>query len=301
VTPASVALVGPGAIGSFFAAQLGRAGRVHLTVCARTPFETLTVASEAWGETVRISPTVVTSVEELAAGPVDWVLLSTKAHQTAGTAPWLERLCADSTTVVVLQNGVEHIARVRPLVPDRVTILPAVVHCGAELQAPGRVVHRSNGYMVVAREPPGCGQRFGELFEPDREIVRLTDDFVTEAWKKLCTNVAVNGITALTERRLDVLGDPAVRRVASALLDECIGVARASGARVEPAFADDVLERTRALPATAGTSMLYDRLAGRSLESDAIYGAVVRAGRRFGVPTPATDQMLALLGAIQPA
>jgi 2-dehydropantoate 2-reductase len=47
--------------------------------------------------------------------------------------------------------------------------------------------------------------------------------------------------------------------------------------------------------------MLYDRLAGRPLEYDAIYGAVVRAGARHGIPTPLSETMAALLAAMSDA
>ena len=47
--------------------------------------------------------------------------------------------------------------------------------------------------------------------------------------------------------------------------------------------------------------MLYDRLAGLPLEYDAKYGAVVRAGRRHGIPTPLHEAFVALLGAISDA
>ena len=41
--------------------------------------------------------------------------------------------------------------------------------------------------------------------------------------------------------------------------------------------------------------MLYDRLAGRSLEHEYLTGAVVAAGERHDVPTPLNAAMLALL------
>ena len=44
--------------------------------------------------------------------------------------------------------------------------------------------------------------------------------------------------------------------------------------------------------------MLYDRLAGRALEYDAIYGAVVRAGARHQIATPLHMAMAALLAAL---
>ena len=44
--------------------------------------------------------------------------------------------------------------------------------------------------------------------------------------------------------------------------------------------------------------MLYDRLAGRPLEADALVGAVIRAGRRHNLPTPRAETLYALLKAL---
>ena len=52
-----------------------------------------------------------------------------------------------------------------------------------------------------------------------------------------------------------------------------------------------------ALPADAGNSMLFDRLRGRTLESEFLTGAVVRAGQAAGVPTPLNEAVLTLLRA----
>ena len=54
------------------------------------------------------------------------------------------------------------------------------------------------------------------------------------------------------------------------------------------------------MPAGFGTSMLYDRLAGRPLEHEYLTGAVVGAGARRGVPTPLNRTVLTLLRAIVP-
>jgi hypothetical protein len=78
-------------------------------------------------------------------------------------------------------------------------------------------------------------------------------------------------------------------------------VARADGARV----ADD--EAARALSTLAdysgklGTSMYFDRLAGRTLEVEALTGAVVAAGARHRIATPLNRALLALLRAINDA
>ncbi|MGW1892340.1 ketopantoate reductase family protein [Streptomyces sp. NPDC002004] len=63
-------------------------------------------------------------------------------------------------------------------------------------------------------------------------------------------------------------------------------------------MADQVIARLRTMPAESGSSMLWDRLAGRPLEYDARNGAVVRAGARLGIPTPHNETATALLEAI---
>ena len=46
-----------------------------------------------------------------------------------------------------------------------------------------------------------------------------------------------------------------------------------------------------------GSSILFDRLAGRELEWDARNGVVRRLGRRHGIPTPVSDVLVPLLAA----
>jgi 2-dehydropantoate 2-reductase len=301
----TVAVVGAGAIGSFFAAYLMEGGESDVTLCVRHPFHWLVVESERWGETVRSQPRVLTDPQAAAqhGGPADWVLLATKAHQTPGAADWLGALAGPGTTVVVLQNGVEHVERVRPFVPEATRVLPAVVYSGVEMLGPGHALHRTNGFVYLpagSAEPagPADADRLDALFASDRHFVRSSEDFLTEAWQKLCANVAVNGITALTGRRVEVVRRPDVYGVLGAVLEEAVAVGRAEGARLSDGLADEIRRRQAAFPVGAGTSMLYDRLAGRPMEEDAIYGAVVRAGRRHAISTPVCGTILALLGAI---
>ncbi len=65
----------------------------------------------------------------------------------------------------------------------------------------------------------------------------------------------------------------------------------------EDALPDALVARLLAVPGGAGTSMLYDRRAGRRLEVDARNGAVSRIGKRHGIATPLNAAVCALLEA----
>jgi len=287
---ATVAVVGAGSVGGFFAAQARQAGN-QITLCVRTGFDKLIV--ETGGEEITVDATVHTDPSQV--GVHDWVLLAVKAHQTGTTAEWLKALCGASTVIVVLQNGVEHRERVEPLA-EGAEVLPAVVRYGGEAIEPGRVRHYTYGVLTV---PEGAaGWRLADLFEGSAAQVQLTEDFEQEAWSKLVTNVAANAIPAITLQRFPVFRRLEVAELAEALMVECITVAEAAGIEVPNELARSEVERLAGLPDHVGSSMLYDRLAGRSLEYDALNGAVVRIGERHGVPTPLNRAMVALLGAI---
>jgi 2-dehydropantoate 2-reductase len=290
----TVAVVGPGAIGATFAAVAQRAGVRGLTLCGRTPVERITVREDDGravvldgdGGGVRTDPDGVS-------GPVDWLFLAVKAHQTDGAGRWLRALTGPGTVVVVLQNGVEHRERVAPFV-DGAAVLPAVVWCPAEPLDRETVRLRGVPALTVPDRPES--HRLAELLTPGGARIDRAGDFRTELWRKLTMN-AVAGLTVLTGRRAGMFRRPDVHRLAVTLAGECIAVAAAEGARLTEADAEAIVDEMAAMPPDMGSSILFDRAAGRALEWDARNGVVHRFGARHGIPTPVSDVLVPLLAA----
>jgi 2-dehydropantoate 2-reductase len=275
-----VAVVGPGAIGAAMAAAVD----AELILCGRTPRERLIVDGKVVPGPVLVDPAAVP-------WHADVVLLAVKAHQTASAAPWLRALCREGTIVVVLQNGVEQRELVAPLVPVAVVVLPAVVWLPAEVVEPGVVRTRGSARLILPAEP--AAREVAALLPG----VELAEDFVTQAWRKLTVN-AIAGLMVLAGQRAAMFRRPEIASLARALALETLAVARAEGADLPDAAADELLRWYADLPDDAGTSMLADRDAGRPLEWDARNGVVARLGRRHGLPTPVSDVVVPLLAAI---
>ena len=292
----TVAVVGLGSIGGIVVGCLRDADRHDVIVCTRRPIERLVLE--------RPEGTVDVSLHALhdpaRAQRVDWVLLCTKGHQTPSATPWLRRLCDSATRVAVLQNGIGHIARISPLVGGA-AVIPAIVYFNGERLGPDRVRLRHAGQHDLAVADDGDGEAFAQLFHGTPLRVLLSSDFATLAWRKLLINAVANPITALTLQRQAVFRRADVHALCIAILDEAVAVARADGARL----ADDESERTMATlltyPPEAGTSMYFDRLAGRALEVEALTGAIVAAGERLGLATPLNRTLLTLLRAVSDA
>jgi 2-dehydropantoate 2-reductase len=292
----TVAVIGLGGVGGGAAGSLAAAGRHDILACTRQPIARFTL--ERAEGTVEAPFRMLT--DPAPAKPVDWVLVCTKTHQTEATGPWLARLCTPATRVAVLQNGIDHVARVAPLARGA-TIVPVLVYYNGERLAPDRVRIRHAGSYdaVVADDEPG--RAFVDLFEATPLRIIRSGDFATLAWRKLLINAVANPITALTLQRQAVLRRPDVQELCRGVLDEAVAAARAEGIKL----AEDETARTIAMlhnfSGELGTSMYFDRLAGRRLEVEALTGAIVAAGDRHGMAMPLNRALLILLRAINDA
>jgi 2-dehydropantoate 2-reductase len=241
---------------------------------------------------VKVQGTFVTSPAE--AVEVDWVIVSTKTYDVVGTAKWLVQLCSNGVPVAVLQNGVEHRERFAPYVPME-KILPVMVDCPAERQAPDRI--RQRGVMHLKVPDNALGHDFVKLFAGTSADATTVPDFLTVVWRKLCFNSA-GVLSALVLQPAGIVRGESLGNVALQIIRECAAVARAEGANLEENVADVVLAAQRAAPADSVNSMLADRQAGRLVEIDARNGVIVRLGRKHGIATPANSMAVALMEAM---
>jgi 2-dehydropantoate 2-reductase len=292
-----VAIVGLGSIGGVAAGCLGAAGRHDLTACVRRPLARLVL--EGPDGTAELPLRALTDPAQIKR-PADWVLLCTKTYQTKSAAPWLARLCAPATRVAVLQNGIGQVESVSPLA-NGAAVLPVVVYYNGERLAPDRVRLRQGSDQDLAVADDENGRAFARLFAATPLRVQLSCDFTTLVWRKLLINAVANPITALTLQRQAVLRRADVQALCREILSEALAVGRAEGA----GFADDEDSRALATLFTfsgeLGTSMYFDRLAGRPLEVEALTGAIVAAGKRHAIATPLNGALLALLRAVSDA
>lgn len=287
--PPSIAVVGPGAIGTTVAAALHEVGRTPL-LCGRTARAQLTLHD---GERLITVPGPVWTDPARTDRPCDLVFLAVKATQVEAAAPWLAALSGPDTVVCVLQNGVEQLAWVAPYAP-RGQLLPAVVWFPAQAQADGSVRLRGDACLSLPDVPAARG--VAQALQGSRCAVDLAADFQALAWRKLLQN-AVAGLMVLARRRAGMFSRDDIAALALAYLQECLAVARAEGAVLGDEVPQAILAWFQAAPADMGTSILTDREAGRPLEWDIRNGVVARRARAHGLPTPISDVLVPLLAA----
>lgn len=254
---ARVAVIGAGGIGGYAGALLAGQPDLDVVFCVRQPIHRLVVTAPPG----RMDVPVRSAVEPGQVGPVDVVLLAVKAQDTVAAQPWLERLVGPQTTVAVLQNGVEHYARLNPVVAGE-QIVPVVVRFGAERVARESIRLTLDGDLVLP--DTGRGRRVVSIFDGTTLSASVTPDFDQVMWIKLANNIASNPITTIFNLSVNQL---ATHPVASALLPllirECCAVAAAEGVGLSADLDARIPAQLAAMPASVTSSMYQDRRRGR--------------------------------------
>jgi len=301
--PRSVAVIGAGAVGTYYGAVLARSG-VDVVLVGRTPHvEAIrragAVVVEADGEW-RAEARAVRDVA--AAADADVILVAVKSPDTAPAARSLAAHLSPRARIVSLQNGVDNAERIAAVLPN--PVCAAVVYLGAYMEGPGRVRHTGRGDLVIGvpRALVREGAREGDLraiaamFERAGIACPVSSDIEAALWTKLTINCAYNAISALGRARYGrMIVDAEVRAVMEAAVRETVAVARASGIDVA---VDSLLEATwKVGEAMTGqySSTAQDVERGRPTEIDALNGLVARRGAELRIATPVNHTLHALV------
>jgi len=303
-----VAVVGAGAVGSFYGAMLARAG--HAVVLVGRPAHVDAIRRdglrlEMAGRTETIA--VDASSEVGAARGADLVLVSVKSTDTDAVARELAPLLGRDAVVVSLQNGVENAETIARRVDA--TVVPAVVYVATALPAPGVVRHYGRGDLVIGPRTPAAApdaalrERLDALvaFFADAGVaVRISPDVVAELWSKLMVNCAYNAISALAQASYGEMVELApIRELQRAVVAEVVAVAAASGIELPLAAAIDAMEKIApAMPAQL-SSTAQDVARRKPSEIDHLNGFVARRGRELGVATPVNQALHALVKLVE--
>jgi 2-dehydropantoate 2-reductase len=231
--------------------------------------------------------------------PYDLILFCVKMYDTDAAAQSLKGCLAPGGVILTLQNGVESELRLAEYF-GREAIMAGCARVGAELIAPGELVHMTTGAIefgeLGGHETPRA-LKIARAFRRAGIYGELVDDIHTFRWSKLLWNSAFNTVATLTRRTVgDIIEDADGMRLIRTLMNETLAVARADGAKLGPDRIESLLEHSHKNLRALKTSTQQDFERGKRLEYDALSGAVVRAARRHHISVPAMEAVNATLG-----
>jgi 2-dehydropantoate 2-reductase len=306
----STAVVGAGAVGSFYGAMLARAGH-RVMLIGRPPhvraIESHGLRLQMAGRTETIA--VHASTDLSAVRDADLVLVCVKSTDTESVARQIAPSLAADAIVLSLQNGVDNAATIAR--HTRQPVVPTVVYVATALPEPGLVSHFGRGDLVIgpldaqAAQDAALQQRLQDvvaLFASAGVAVRISPDVMLELWSKLMVNCAYNAISALAQMpygRMAAL--PAIRDVQHAVVREVVAVAQADGQPLVLELAIEAMRRIADAMPEQFSSTAQDLARGKPTEIDHLNGYVVRRGAELGIATPVNQTLHALVKLVESA
>jgi 2-dehydropantoate 2-reductase len=297
-----VAVVGAGAVGSYFGGMLARAGAPVMMI-GRAAFVEAVKRNGLFLDTLQFKESVrveaSTELEDIRGAEV--VLFCVKTTDNAATAKSLASLLAAGALVVSMQNGVDNAEQIR--IASGIDALSAVVYVAASVPEPGRVKHAGRGDLVVGPRSQRTEQ-FAALFERARVSCRISDNIAGELWTKLTWNCALNAISALGRAKYgQIAASPDARKVIETAVYEVLAVAKAAGVH-PPGFEDPQVALAGAFKiatqmAEALSSTAQDMNRGKRTEIDSLNGYISRRGAELGVPTPVNHALYTLVKLVE--
>jgi len=308
-------IAGAGAIGAYVGARMAQAG-FDVTLFARGPHLR---AMHGHGVQVKsiegdfvARPKIVSSVEDVE--PPDVVFLGVKAHGLPQLVPQLRPVLGPDTTVVSTQNGIPwwyfqgfggdweglRLERVDPggVISSAIEarrVVGSIVYFSTEITAPG-VVQHIEGNRISLGEPDGARsercRRIADALIASGLRCPVTTHIRQEIWVKVLGNASFNPVSALTRATLvQMVRDPEVCSLIRNIMQEVEAVSRRLGMEL-PVSIDQRIAGAEKV-GEHKTSMLQDLEAGRSMELEALVGAVVELGERVGLPMSYTRTVYA--------
>ena len=303
-----IVVVGPGALGSLFAAALAmhsqgaEEGSVQHEVWLLDHDFSRARQLAAQGLLLdsggkRYNCPVRATIEPGEIGSADLVLLCVKSYDVTDGLQRAATLLGPDTLLLGLQNGIAHLPLLEALT-DTTLVAVGVTAQGATLLAPGQVRHGGRGLTRVGflQPPPASGaarlREVAAMLEACGLETEIVADMLEQIWAKLFVNVGINALTAIHGcRNGDLLDMPEVRAQLVEAVREASTVARALEI---PVGGDPVAATLDVCRATAEniSSMLQDVQQQRPTEIDAINGAVVEHGHRLQIPVPINELLV---------
>ncbi len=322
-----IAVVGCGAVGSYYGARLSRAGEdVHFLL--RSDYETVRrngVMVHSLTGDFNARPRAAKAPGEI--GPSDVVLISLKTTANDQFSELLPPLIGPKSVVVTLQNGLgntEQLARFFP--PEQ--ILGALCFVCLNRVAPGVIRHTDHGAIVLGefrRWPEPRTHDLASLFQRAGVSCKVTDNLARAQWEKLIWNVPFNGLgvagvagyealasadtaeatalalasplpaPVLTTDKL--LADPRWAQLVRELMLEVINAGHGLGHDIASELADTRIAATRTMGAYKASTLLdFER--GQPIELESMFLEPLRQAQRARVPTPRLATLCAVLTAL---
>jgi len=295
-----IAAMGAGGVGGYFGARLQQAGH-DVTFFARGRHLEAIRANGLKVESPHGDALLKVRVLEdpREAGVADVVLFAVKLWDTEAAAEKLRPAVGPATAIIPFQNGVESIARLGKVFPEK-SVLGGSAYIATRVKSPGVIEHTGEmSRLQFGPVLPSQKEKAEAFLAACREAkinAEIPEDIVRANWEKFVFLVAVSSATAVARAPLGVVrSDPDLRWLFEQAMRETWRLGRARGVALADEFVEARMKFADGLHAGMKASLAHDLENRGRLEAPWLCGAVARMSEEAGLDAPVNRAVYAAL------
>ncbi|MFC4992987.1 2-dehydropantoate 2-reductase [Rubritalea tangerina] len=290
-----IAIVGAGAVGSYYGARLAQAGQ-DVTFLLRSDYAHVREHGiEVRSVAGNFSLEQVQCVEwSEAIGEVDIVIVAWKTTANSMAEEVIRPLVGENTVILTLQNGLGNCEHLAGLFGAERVVAGLCFVCINRL-GPGVISHTASGLIRIGNFSGGKDARLeeiAEVFSGAQFPCEAVESLEKALWMKLVWNFPFNGL-AIAEGGVDtevLLQERKLEPQVRAIMAEVIAVAAALGHAIPESFIDHQVAITLPMGPYRPSSMI-DYVEGRAVEFEAIWQIPLQVARDAGVSVPEMEEL----------
>lgn len=302
----TVAVIGAGAVGSYFGGLLARAG-YDITLIARQDHvkaiqeNGLFMECQSFQERVSVKA----SSEYQAIKNADLILFCVKSPDTESVAKEIKPYLSEDSIILSLQNGVDNGERIKSVLIN--PVYPAVVYVATGMAGPGHVKHFGRGELVIG-DLDGKEVCLDQLMVLQEYLKKgdvpcsISKNIKHDMWLKFLVNCSYNAISGIGQIEYGQMVQSAhINTLIEQINNEFLAVAEKEGVTISPEQAILANEQIAKTMTKQKSSTAQDLMKCKKTEIDFLNGYIVRRGLVHRIPTPANQSVYALVKMLEMA
>ncbi|MBU3585439.1 ketopantoate reductase family protein [Polynucleobacter sp. AM-26B4] len=302
----AVAVIGAGAVGSYFGGLLARAG-YDVTLIARQDHvkaiqeNGLYMECQSFQERVSVKA----STEYQAIKNADLILFCVKSPDTESVAKEIKPYLSEDSIILSLQNGVDNAGRIRAVLLN--PVYPAVVYVATGMAGPGHVKHFGRGELVIGdlEGNEACLDQLNMLQEYLKKgniPCGISKNIKHDMWLKFLVNCSYNAISGIGQIEYgQMVQSTHINTLIEQITKEFLAVAGKEGLNITLEQAILANEQIAKTMTKQKSSTAQDLMKFKKTEIDFLNGYIVRRGLVHQIPTPANQSVYALVKMLEMA
>jgi 2-dehydropantoate 2-reductase len=302
----TVAVVGAGAVGSYFGGLLARAGH-DVTLIARNEHvkaiqeNGLYMECQSFQEHVSVKA----STEYEAMAEADLILFCVKSSDTESVAKEIKPYLAEGSIILSLQNGVDNCERIKAVLSN--PVYPAVVYVATGMAGPGHVKHFGRGELVIG-DPEGgdfCLEQLNGIqgyLNKGNVPCSISKNIKHDMWLKFLVNCSYNAISGIGQIEYgQMVQSKQINDLLDQITKEFLAVAEKEGISISDERAALANQQIAKTMAKQKSSTAQDLMKHKKTEIDYLNGYILKLGLTHQIPTPANQSVYALVKMLEMA